>query len=154
MLQNKPINLKVSGKQDFVLPVCVLYFFALVAGLLSPHPLLLTILTTVVFGARWATIVIELTKANKDELTLVIFPDERVQLKFDQADTIEGFLVGQQWCTRWLAVIRFTAGGTTRKLVLSSVHQHNVNDFRRLHMWLQQGLCNSAVVNTGNISTG
>ena len=80
------------------------------------------------------------------ELTSVIFADGRVRLESDGEATIEGFLIGQHWCTRWLAVLQFTDSGTTRSLVISAVHQRNAADFRRLHMWIRQGLNNSSDV--------
>lgn len=141
---NKPVKLKVSGKRDFVFPVSALYFLVVVAGLLSPFPVILTILAIVLFGAGWIPVILELSKSNKAELTSVIFTDGRVRLESDGKVTIEGFLVGQQWCTRWLAVLRFTDGGTTRSLVISAVQQRNSADFRRLHMWIRQGMNNSS----------
>jgi hypothetical protein len=146
MLQNKPIKLKVSGKQDFALPVCALYLLAVVAGLLSPHPILLTIFVIVLFGVMWGPAILGFTKANKAELISVIFPDGRVRLEFDRKDKIEGFLEGQQWCTRWLAVIQLADGNTTRKLIISAARQEKTDDFRRLHMWLRQGLYNNTGV--------
>ncbi|HEY5774848.1 MAG TPA: hypothetical protein VIS57_02080, partial [Xanthomonadales bacterium] len=55
----------------------------------------------------------------------------------------EGVLDGQQWCTRQFAVLRITTGGTTRKLIILSARQREAGDFRRLSMWLRQGLCDN-----------
>ena len=49
---NKPVKLKVSGKRDFVFPVSALYCLVVVAGLLSPYPVFLTILAIVLFRGR------------------------------------------------------------------------------------------------------
>lgn len=146
MLQNKPIRLKVSGRQDFFPAVCLLYVLTVVAALLSPHPILLIFLATVVFGISWVLPILGFSKSNQLKLTSVIFPDGRVQLECDRQDKIEGFLVGQQWCTRWLAIIRFTDEGKKRKLLIRAACQHNPDDFRRLHMWLRQGFYDSTRV--------
>lgn len=143
---NKPLKLKVSGKRDFVFPVSALYFLVVVAALLSPYPVILTFLAIVLFGVGWVPVISALSESNKVELTSVIFADGRVQLESDGKAIIEGFLTGQHWCTRWLAVLQFADSGTTRSLVISAAHQHDAADFRRLHMWIRQGLNNSSDV--------
>ena len=85
----------------------------------------------------WVHLILDLSKSNNMELTSVIFADGRVRLESDQEDTIEGFLDGQQWSSRWLAVLQFSDGETTRKLVVKSARQHGADDFRRLSMWLR-----------------
>jgi hypothetical protein len=76
-------------------------------------------------------------------LILVIFPDGRVRLESDQQGKVEGFLEGQQWCTRWFAVLRVAYDDTIRTLLIRSAQQPGVDDFRRLNMWLRQDLFSS-----------
>jgi hypothetical protein len=146
MLQNEPIKLKVSAKREFFLPVYALYMLIITAGLLSPHPILLTILAMVLFGATWASPILDFAKSNEVELILVVFPDGWARLEFDRKVKIEGFLQGQQWCTRRLAVIQVADGGRRRKLIIGASSQNNADDFRRLHMWIRQGLYNNTGV--------
>ncbi len=140
MLHNKPLKLKVSNDRDLLVPVCVLHLLVVFAALLSPHPVVLTVLAVLIFGAGWVADTLKKSKPNNIELISVIFPDGRVRLESAQADTIEGVLEGQQWCTRWLAVLRVNIDDTTRKLVIQPSQQRQADDFRRLNMWLRQNL--------------
>ena len=73
----------------------------------------------------------------------VIFADGQVRLESNREETFESFLDGQQWCTHRLAVLRISNGETTRRLIICSMQQKGADDFRRLNMWLRQGLCDN-----------
>jgi hypothetical protein len=143
MLYNGPIRLTVSTRRDLFLPVWLLNALVVLAALLSPHPVLLTLAAVLVFAAVRAGHILKLSKTNNVELTSVIFPDGRVRLESDQEETIEGFMDGQQWCTRRLAVLRVANENTTRHLVIRPKQQQGTDEFRRLNVWLRQDLCNS-----------
>ena len=137
MLHKTPIRLKVSNSDDWVLPVYLLLF---PAALLSPYPLLLTLGAILFAGAGWMTRTLKYAKSNSVELTSVIFPDGQVQLESFGEGQVAGFLDGQQWCTRWFAVLRFSNGSTIRKMIIRSSQQQGSGDFRRLNIWLRQDL--------------
>lgn len=137
MLRNKPIKLKISNKRDFVPFIYLLYCLAVISALLSSHAVVLTISMILLCAVMWTHLILNFSKSNNMELTSVIFADGRVRLESNREDTIEGFLDGQQWCTRWLAVLQFFDGESTRKLVVRSARQHEADDFRRLSMWLR-----------------
>ena len=141
MLHNKPITLVVSNRKDFDLAVCMLYLLVILAALLSPFPVLLTVVASLLFGAERTVHTLLFTKTNNEELISVIFPDGRVRLESDREETIEVFLDGQQWCTRWLTVLRVTEGDTTHKLAIRSAQQQGTDDYRRLKMRLRNDLC-------------
>ena len=143
MPHNRPIRLNVSTSRDLFLPVWLLNSLVVLAALLSPYPVLLTVSAIVIFGAVRLGRILELSKVNNIELISVIFPDGRVRLESDRKETIEGFLDGQQWCTRRFAVLRVACEDTTRHLVIRSTQQHGTDEFRRLHMWFRQDLCSS-----------
>lgn len=140
MPRNQPVRLKVSDTKNFVFVYVLLNLLVIVAALLSPYPLLLTVIVILVSGAGWLANILQSSKTNNVELISVIFADGRVRLESNREDTIEGFLDGQQWCIQRLAVLRVASGETTRRLVIWSTQQKGANDFRRLHMWLRQGL--------------
>ena len=140
MLLNRPVKLRVSNTNDFVLPVGLLNLLLVIAALISPYPVVLTLAVIAFAGMGWRASILEFSKSNNVKLTLVIFPDGRVRLESDQVDTIEGFLDGQQWSTSWFAVLRVVDGDRVRKLLIRSSHQQAKDDFRRLNMWLRQGL--------------
>ena len=140
MLRNRPVILRVSNTNDFVLPVGLLNLLLVIAALISPYPVVLTLAVIVFASIGWRASILEFSKSNNVKLTLVIFPDGRVRLESDQVDTIEGFLDGQQWSTSWFAVLRVVDGDRVRKLLIRSSHQQAKDDFRRLNMWLRQGL--------------
>jgi hypothetical protein len=137
MLHNKLIKLKIINKKDFVPFICLLYCLAVISALLSSHAVVLTISVILLCAVMWTHLILNFSKSNNMELTSVIFADGRVRLESNKEDSIEGFLVGQQWYTRWLAVLQFSDGEMTRKLVVKSAQQHEADDFRRLSMWLR-----------------
>jgi len=141
MLHNKPIKLTVSNRKDFDLAVFMLLLLAIVAGLLSPYPASLTLFASLLFGAERTAQILIFSKTNNVKLISIMFPGGRVGLESDREETIEGFLVGQQWCTRWLAVLRVSYGDSTRKLVIRAAQQQGMDDYRRMKMWLRNDLC-------------
>lgn len=141
MPYNAPLMLRVANKKDFVVPIRILFLLGLFSAVLSPQPVLLTLLAILFFGAGWAVHTLGLYKVNTVELTVVIFPDGGLSLKSGREDSIASFLDGQQWCTHRFAVLRIAKQGTARKLVILSSQQQSVDDFRRLNMWLRQGVC-------------
>jgi len=146
MLNNTPIRLKVSNREDSSLPLCFFSLLIVLAALFSAYPLFLTAAAILLIGAGWVAGTLKLFKTMNEELTSVIFPDGRVQLESNQEATIDTFLDTQQWCTRWFAVLRVSNGNKTRKLVVRSARQQNADDFRRLNMWLRQDFCNNTGV--------
>jgi len=140
MLRNQPIRLNVSTSGNWLLPVHLLNFLLVTAALVSPHPVLLTLCAIFVIGAGWIIRALKYSKTNNVELTSVIFPDGKVRLESNREESIAGFLHGQQWCSRWFAVLRFSNGNTVHKLIIRPSQQQGTDDFRRLNMWLRQDL--------------
>ena len=143
MLLNQPLKLKVSDSKDFILHYRLLNLLVIFAALLSPYPVLLTLVVSLFSGAGWLAHILKFSKPNKVELILVIFADGRVQLESNWEESFEGFLDGQQWCIHRLAVLQISNGETTRRLIIRSRQQKGADDFRRLNMWLRQGLCDN-----------
>ena len=143
MLINQPIKLKVSDNKDFILVYRLLNFLLIGAALFSPYPVLLTCLVIVLSGAGWLVYTLKFSKISNVELISVIFADGGVRLESNRGETFEGFLDGQQWCNHRLAVLRISNGETTRRLIICSRQQQGADGFRRLNMWLRQGLCDS-----------
>jgi hypothetical protein len=141
MLINQPIRLNVSDTKDFIPVYCLLNCLLIGAALFSPHPVLLTSLVVLLSGAAWLVITLIFSKPNSVKLISVIFADGRLRLESNWGETFEGFLDGQQWCNHRLAVLRTSNGKTTRRLIICSWQQQGADDFRRLNMWLRQGLC-------------
>jgi len=146
MLHNTPIRLKVSTRQEFVLPLRMLNGLILIAALISPHPFLLAVFAILLFATGRAAVTLGFSKTISAELISIIFPDGRLRLESDREPIFEGFLNGQQWCSRRLAVLRITNGDETRKLVIRTTRQQGTDDFRRLTVWLRQGLCSNTRV--------
>lgn len=145
MLTNKPIRLNVASRKDFAFAVCALYMLGILAALLGPSPVLSMLLAILFIGVGWATHILKISKTSNVKLTSVIFPDGRVRLESDREDITEGFLHGQQWSTHWFSVLRFSNGDTTRKLVIRYAQQQGTDDYRRLKMWLRNGLCSNTM---------
>lgn len=140
MLINQPIKLNVSDEKDFILVYCLLNCLLMGAALFSPQPVLLTSLVILLSGAGWLVFTLKFSKPNSMKLISVIFADGRLRLESNRGETFEGFLDGQQWCNHSLAVLRISNGETTRRLIICSRQQQGADGFRRLNMWLRQGL--------------
>jgi hypothetical protein len=135
----------VASRTDFFLPVGLLYLLVVFAALVSPHPVVLTVLSVVVFTAAWLGPILGFNKTNSEKLTSVIFADGRVRLESVHGCSDAGILNGQQWCTRHLAVLRIANGDTKGNLVIMSFQQQAAGDFRRLSVWLRQDLCGTGL---------
>jgi hypothetical protein len=121
----------------------MLYVLVVIAALISPHPVVLAVLSVSVFTAGWVAPILGFYKTNKVKLTSVICADGRVQLESVRGCLDAGTLDGQQWCTRHLAVLRTANGDTQGTLVILSFQQQDAGDFRRLNVWLRQDLCSN-----------
>jgi len=130
----------VANRTDFSLPVGLLHLLVVFAALISPHPVVLTVLSVAVFTTGWLGPILGFTKTNNEKLTSVIFADGQVRLESVRGCLDAGILNGQQWCTRHLAVLRIANGDTKGNLVIMSFQQQDAGEFRRLSVWLRQDL--------------
>jgi len=142
MPYNRPITLKVAHRKDFIIPIGLLFALIVVSAVLSPQPVLLTMSVLILFGAGWLLYILEFYKVNDVKLISVMLPDGRVRLESDQEPEIGGFLSGQQWCTQRVAVLRLTARGKQKYLVVLSAQQ-KTDEFRRMEVWLRQKFRNN-----------
>jgi hypothetical protein len=146
MPDSRPLTLRVANQGDFAIAFCVLGLLALFAALLSPWPVLMSIVMILLFGAGWGAYILGIFKINRKKWTLLVFPDGQLRLESNGKDSVGGVFEGQQWCTHSFAILRIRVGGTTRKLLILSTQQSD-DDFRRLNMWLRQDFCSG---NRGN----
>ena len=142
MPYNRPITLKVAHRKDFIIPIGFLFALTIVSAVLSPQPVLLTMSVFILFGAGWLLYILNCHKISDINLISVILPDGRVRLESDQETEIVGILSGQQWCTHRVAVLRLTARGKQKYLVVLSAQQ-KTDEFRRLEVWLRQKFRNN-----------
>lgn len=143
MPQNGSLTLNIARKGDFALPVCAILALALVAAVLSPRPFLMSGIVIFVCIAGWATYILKKSNVNFEYSALTIFPDGQIRLEFEHIDACGGLLAGQQWSTRYFAILRVKIPAGIRYLpVLSG--QQQADDYRRLVMWLRQDFCRGA----------
>ena len=128
---------------DLFPPVFLLSLLIVIAALLSPYPILLTFGAILFAGTTWISHILNKSKSNTFKLTSVIFSDAKVRLEFNGKEKVAGSLVGQQWCTRWFAILRVSNGNTVRNMIILSSQQQEADDYRRLTVWLRQDLFNS-----------
>ena len=134
------IKLKLFNLNDRVYASRLLLLLAAIsAGFSSQLILSVLLLSVVLFFERMASI-LGFINLNRNQMTLIIFPDGRVRLKSGHTDTIEGYLGANQWCTRHFAVLRIVTGGQESSLAVLSLQQQESGDFRRLNMWLRQNI--------------
>jgi len=138
MADRRSLTLKIAAKKDFVILNRVLLLLVVLSVLLSPQPLMLTIFVGLLLGAGCISRTLCFSKVNDVELILVIFSDGRISLGSDCGDIEEGFLDGQQWCTRRIAVLRVATESKTQNLVVLS-GQQAPDEYRRLNVWLREG---------------
>ena len=141
---NYPIKLNIFDRElaSVVFPVCV--FLLAIPALMNSQVVLTIVLLLLALNFKRIGGILRFSKVspvshvNRDQLTLIIFPDGRVRLESMLEDTIEGCLETRQWCTRHAAVIRIISGRETYRLVALSIQQEKPENFRRLNMWLRQ----------------
>jgi len=138
MVNNRSLTLSIAGKKDFTVLNRILFLLVVLAAALSPQPVILTILAVLLIGAGWTSGILYFSKVTDLELILVIFADGRIRLSSSCGNIVEGFLDGQQWCTRRIAVLRVTTGSKTQNLIVLS-GQQAPDEYRRLNVWLRQG---------------
>ena len=138
MAEKESLTLKIAGKSDFAVLNRILFLLAVIAAALSPQPVLLTIFVLLLTGAGWVSRILCFSKVNDVELTLVIFAGGRIKLSSNCGDIDVGFLDGQQWCTRRIAVLRIATESKTQNLIVLS-GQQTPDEYRRLKVWLRQG---------------
>ena len=140
-----PIRLKVSDRLDLFQPVLALYALAFAAAIAGPMPALSVAAVATVLVAAWIGHILDFSKSNNNvELTSVIFPDGKMQLESGLGHVFVGVLNGQHWCTSHLAVLRIIGRKRIRNLVILRGQGRNADEFRRLRVWLRQGLGNHA----------
>ena len=138
MANRKPLTLSLAGKKDFVVLNRILFMLVLLSATLSPQPIALTILAVLFIGAGCVSSILCFSNVNSVELSLVVFADGQVKLNSSCGNVVEGFLDGQQWCTRRITVLRITTGSKTQNLVVLP-GQQSPDEYRRLNVWLRQG---------------
>jgi hypothetical protein len=92
----------------------------------------------------WGAYILGFFKVESDESTLVIFTDGRVRLESGSNNAGGGMLEGQQWSTRHLAFLRVVVEGRARHFLVLAFRQRHADDYRRLLMWLRQGICEAS----------
>ncbi len=137
MPHNRPLILKVAGKNDFLVPGLVVSVLILVSALLSTQPIPMTAFVIALLGAGWTIFMSGWSKSTEMKLTAFIFMDSSIKIKSDQETKTEAVLSGQQWCNRKFAVLAYICAGKRHKLVILSAQQ-DVDDYRRLLVWLRQ----------------
>jgi len=140
MRHNGPLTLKVANKKDFAIPLLVVFVLGIISAMLSPRPVLMAFLVCILFGAGWFTYTLSFYKVHAIKSVSVFFPDGRLRLESNRGLEIEGFLEGQQWCSQYVAVLRYVTRGKRQHLVLLSARQ-NADEYRRLRVWLRQSFC-------------
>lgn len=138
MADTNTLTLRIAGKKDFAVLNRILFLLVILSTTLSPQPVLLTIFAILLIGAGWISRILCFSKVIDAELTLIIFSDGRVSLNSGCGDMDEGFLDGQQWCTRRIAVLKVATGSKTQNLIVLS-GQQATDEYRRLKVWLRQG---------------
>lgn len=135
------LNLKVAARTDFTIPLRIVFFMGFLAAVLSAEPMIMLIVALGFLGVN--TFLLALGNDNSAVAALIVYPDGRVKLKFaaEDAPAVDGFIDGQQWCTQKLAVLRINTDDTVHNLVILGAQQTAADDFRRINMWLRQGLC-------------
>jgi hypothetical protein len=141
MQDSRKLKVKIAEYRDFSALIHVLMVLVLLACMLSPQPVLLSAIALLVFGGNWTPLANYFFRLNDRQLTLVIYSDGRVKLSSACKNVAEGNLYGQQWCTQHLIVLKISAAGGTQYLPILP-RQQAVDEYRRLNVWLRQGICN------------
>ena len=141
MPYSRAIPLIVSNRRDFSVYVYGLFVIAILSALMSPFPLPMVFLSSLLFGIGQFLIKLGFCKINDAKLISVIFPTGQLTIESNVEHKIEGFLSGQQWCTHVVTVLQYKTDGEIKRVVIMS-RQQNADAYRRLRVCLQQDFCN------------
>jgi len=134
---DQPLKLRLAHRRDFYVPLFGLAVLVLSACLLSYHPSLLLMLAGFLFGLSWLVFVLDFNRIQNINLISITFQEHRVGIASNNGDDIGGFLSGQQWINRYMAVLHFKIKARTHHIVVLRKHQHP-GDYRRLSVGLRQ----------------
>lgn len=143
MMQSRALTLSVVRESDYVSAAGALCGLGLLAAILSPRPLLMSVTVIFICAMGWAAYILGFSKFRSEDLTVTVFPDGQIRLESDGKDATGGLLDGQQWSTRFFAVLHVKTADGNRYLPVLSRRQQ-ADDFRRLLMWLRQDFCRGA----------
>jgi len=143
MTHSRSLTLSVLRNSDITVATGVLCGLALFAAILGPRPLLMSIAIILICTTGWGAYILGFSKIRSEYSAVIIFPDGQIRLESGDKDATGGLLDGQQWSTRYFAVLRVKLAGETRYLPVLSRQQRS-DEYRRLMMWLRQDVCRGA----------
>lgn len=136
MFHDPELTLKAAGRNDFVVAMCVGYLLVLFSALLSSNAVLLISVNFcyIFFSYHYLR-----QQGDRAETTSRIFRTNAngdLLLEQRSAGVIVGTLSGSQWCSRYMAILRYKSAGRTGHLVILKVRQRP-EQFRQLSVWLR-----------------
>ncbi len=154
MPYNKPLILKPAQRKSFSAPVLLLCALALLSAISGPQAFPMTLLMIFLLGIGRFLSIICFSNVSDVELALALAADGRVRFR-TAGKVAEGRLEGQQWCTRWVTVLRVVIQNKTRHLAILA-SQQNSKEYRRLNVLLKQNIytCTDNRDTSGSLHSG
>ncbi len=137
LAKNEPLVLRTIRRVDLRRFHGVLLVLSVISVLLGPHPLSVGLLVSFAavgwywFGNRnW--------RLTETDVSVSIYPDGAVRLRYTNGQLLKGQLANHQWLTQQVAVLQVLAGKNSHHLVFFAFQQSGSN-YRRLMVLLKQG---------------
>lgn len=145
MFHDTELTLKSASKSDYLIAMMIAYLLVVIAALLSSNAVLLISVNSFCFICSYhyyqrlnnrAEATSRVFRMNIDGNMLL--EQRPVGVSADvPADIIAGSLSGSQWCSRYMAILRYKTAGRIGHLVILKSWQRP-EQFRQLSVWLRQ----------------
>lgn len=135
------LNLTLANRRDFYPLMWLVSGFLLLAALISPTPFLLLLITSVLLAGSMRFPVIIFVSMPSESCSINLARGGELSIAPDHGEHAEGVLSGTQWCTRYLAVLRYRSDNVVHHGVLIAARQ-SPDSFRQLCVWLRHSYSN------------
>ena len=130
------LTMVAASRRDFHLVLGCVLGLLLLAALFSATPLFLLLVICLMWAVamRFPGILFATMPTETNVINLA--SDGELSFESNRHELSAGALSGTQWCTRFLAVLRYRSGSAIRYCVLIAAHQ-SPDSFRQLCVWVR-----------------
>ena len=140
MFHDTELKLKSVGRNDLLIVMVAAWLLALLAALISTNAVLLILINSLCFIFSYHYHQRLKNRAGAISHVFRMNPDGNMLLEQRSvgvlAVEVGGSLSGPQWCSRYMAILRYKSGGRTGHLVILKFWQCP-EQFRQLSVWLR-----------------
>lgn len=147
MFTDTELALATASKKDYRAALIAAGFLMLCAALNGSRPVWIITISIAVLLLSWLFHRQPGSRPDSTNKLLRLNSNGAMLLEDHAAGAIAGSLSGPQWCTRYLAILRYKAEGRVGHLLIFKVRQCP-EQFRQLSVWLRHNSHNEGSLRT------